>query len=135
VKNWIQKFMMGRYGVDLLSNVLITLSLVVILSSIVFEVSILNTVGLGILGVSYYRILSRNTTKRYMENQKFLTIIKPLKGKMKNAKNINVIKNQKDKNFKYFKCPSCSQQMRVPKGKGRVNITCPNCKTVFVRKS
>ncbi len=135
MKNWLQKFMVGRYGVDQLSNALITLSLVLILMSIVLEVQLLNSFGLLFLGVSYYRILSRNTTKRYMENQKFLNILKPIKGKMKNAKNISQMKNKKDKDFKYFKCPKCSQQMRVPKGKGRVNITCPKCKNVFVRKT
>lgn len=135
MKNWLQKFMLGRYGVDQLSNALITLSLVLILLSIVLEVPLLNSFGLVFLGVSYYRILSRNTGKRYIENQKFLNILKPLKGKMKNAKNMGQKKVNKDKNYKYFKCPKCSQEMRVPKGKGRVNITCPKCKNVFIRKT
>lgn len=131
MRNWIQKFMRGRYGVDQLSNFMVTTSVVLILASILTGYSILNTAGLVILGLSYFRIFSRDINRRYTENQKFLKSYQPIKDKVFKFKK----RASSSKDYKYFKCPNCGQELRVPRRKGRVNIKCPKCKTSFVRRT
>ena len=41
----------------------------------------------------------------------------------------------RDKEHRYFRCPSCGQQLRVPKGKGKITVTCRSCGAVFQEKS
>lgn len=66
-----------------------------------------------------YRMLSRNTYKRYQENRRFLQLLDRIK----------------DRQNRYFKCPKCKQMVRVPKGKGKISITCPRCREKFVKKT
>jgi hypothetical protein len=66
-----------------------------------------------------FRMLSRNTYKRYQENRKFLQFT----GRMK------------DREHRYFDCPKCRQMVRVPRGKGKISITCPRCREKFVKKT
>ncbi|MGM0396980.1 MAG: hypothetical protein ACQEP4_07985 [Bacillota bacterium] len=129
MKNWLQKLMSGRYGVDQLSNFMVMVSVLLILASIPTDYSFLNTIGIVILGVSYFRIFSRDINKRNMENQKFLKFYLPIKNKLFKFKK----KTEGSKEYKYFKCPNCGQELRVPRKKGRVNIKCPKCKNSFIR--
>jgi len=131
MKKWLQKLMIGRYGVDKLSNAMIMLSLAFILASILTKYTVLNTVGLVIILIAYFRIFSRNIPKRYSENQKYLSWFNPIKAKFNRLK--NKLKSSKD--YKYFKCPQCGKEMRVPKKKGRVNIKCPKCGNSFTRRT
>ena len=84
----------------------------------------------ALLIYSYFRILSRNVSKRE-ENQRYL-----------NAKYRAVVKKNNLKKrwaqrstYRFFKCPQCKQTVRVPKGRGKICITCPKCKTEFIKKS
>lgn len=131
MKNWIQRFMIGRYGLDQLSNAMFTSSIAVILGSILFKSSVLNTVGIIILMLGYLRIFSKNTSARYRENQKFLGLFGRLRSKAAGYKETAKTRSQ----FKYFKCPGCGQKLRVPRGKGRVSINCPKCRNTFIRKA
>ena len=131
MKNWFQKMMAGRYGVDQLSNAMFILSISVILGSILLESSVLNTVGIVLLLVGYLRMFSKNINSRYKENQKFMNFHKSIFGRFKgyNSQMGSMWK------YKYFKCPNCNQRLRVPKGKGRLNVKCPKCKNSFVRRT
>ena len=131
MKNWLTKVMAGRYGVDHLSNALITLSIVLLLLSAIFKSSILNTGAMVVLALSYFRIFSRNINKRYQENMKFLNFWNPIKTKWFSLKN----RIKQSKTHKFFKCPSCNKQLRVPKGKGKIKVSCPNCHTKFEARS
>ena len=123
--------MRGRYGVDQLSNFMVTIGVILILVSILTKYSILNTAGLVVIGLSYFRIFSRDINRRYTENQKFLKSYQPIRNKLFKFKN----RAKDSKDFKYFKCPNCGQELRVPRKKGRVNIKCPKCQTSFVRRT
>lgn len=129
--NWLKKVMAGRYGVDQLSNGLLILSIILIAIGVFTELSVFSTVAMVILLLNYIRIFSKNTYKRYEENQKFLKLWNPIKFKWLSF--INRIKQSKT--HKFFKCPSCKKQLRVPKGKGKINITCPDCHTKFEARS
>jgi phage FluMu protein Com len=129
--NWLKKFMIGRYGMDQLSMGLIVFYILLAILSRFMNIQIINIISLIVPIVAYYRIFSRNINKRYQENMKFLKIWNPIKNKF-NGK-VKKVKGLKD--YKYFKCPSCSQSLRVPRGKGKIAITCPKCKTSIIKKS
>ena len=79
----------------------------------------------------YFRIFSRNVAKRRAENQRFLTRIAPLT----QLKARYQEKKRQKKLYCFFKCPQCGTVLRVPKGKGRIRITCKCCGHVFERNS
>lgn len=123
--------MVGRYGVDQLSMLLIITSIIFSISSRFIDNGIISIIFMGTAILAYYRIFSRNITKRYQENNKLLKVWNPIKNKFN--KRIKRVKNSRD--YRHFKCPSCSQTLRVPRGKGKVSITCPKCKTGIIKKT
>lgn len=125
--NWLKKFMSGRYGVDHLSNFLLIISIILMTIGTFTELRLLNSIAYATLLLSYLRIFSKNVYKRYDENQKFLRFWNPIKLKFSGI--ITRIKHFRT--HKYFKCTSCGKSLRVPRGKGRINVTCPHCHTKF----
>lgn len=123
--------MAGRYGVDTLNRFLLGVFILFSLLFIFTRYALLNIISLVLLLVLYYRIFSKNIDKRYEENQKFLRASAPYRKKANST--IRKLKDRKD--YRYFKCPNCEKELRVPKGKGMIKITCPNCKTRITRKS
>ena len=118
-----QKFMEGRYGGDKLNQALVWLSFGIFVLNLLIPFKPVNLVLIllyyGLLVWAILRMLSRNTYKRYEENRAYLRFLERLK----------------DREHKYFDCPRCRQPVRVPRGKGKISITCPKCKEKFVRKS
>ena len=92
---------------------------------------ILSLLSLGLLFYMYYRMFSRNIQKRYQENVKYLNIKNQIVSKFRSEKSLM---NQR-KTHHIYKCPTCKQKIRIPKGKGRICITCPKCKTEFTKIS
>ena len=86
---------------------------------------------LALLILCYFRMFSRNIQARYAENQKFLRWWGPVANRLRGAR----MRFADRKIHRYFKCPQCGQRLRVPRGRGKINITCPHCHTQFVRKS
>lgn len=119
----LRGFMAGRYGTDRLNMVILCAGLVASLLSVWTQSQGLNLVffvlSYGLMIWAIFRSLSRNTYKRYLENRKFLQLITRVK----------------DRQNRYFDCPKCRQVVRVPRGKGKISITCPRCKEKFVRKT
>lgn len=133
-----RNFMRGRYGVDQLSNGLVYLFLILFFIGLVTRNSIFTWLALIPMIFSYYRMFSRNFSKRYNENRIYTNFMSPVydlidKGKAFFKRKVNRFKTRKE--FKYFKCPNCKQELRVPKGRGEITITCPKCKQSFDRKS
>ena len=118
-----RNFMSGRYGSDRLNMVILGFGLLASILSSLFARSVVGTVfwflSYGLMIWAIFRALSRNTYKRYQENRTFLLFFDRLK----------------DRNNRYFDCPKCRQTVRVPRGKGKISITCPRCKEKFVRKT
>ncbi len=131
IKNALYKFMYGRYGNDALNNFIFAIIFILIIANgLWWKNGIVYGVIWGLLAIDIYRTYSRNIYQRRMENNKFLELIRPI------SKRVNLAKKQsKDKHHRYFICPSCSQNVRVPKGKGKIVITCPKCGHKFERKS
>lgn len=125
--NWLKKYMIGRYGGDQLSIALIVLSMLLALIGNFARLPIIALIGYVPLVLAIFRMLSRNSTKRSMENYKFMIIISPLYSLF--IRSLNRLKDLKY--YKYFTCPNCKAKLRVPKGKGKIVITCTRCKTEF----
>lgn len=123
--------MIGRYGGDSLSKFMLGTAVVLLVFAMGFRNNFLNTLACLLVLLCYFRMFSRNYQKRAEENQKFLE----LKGKA-----ATFLKREKEyfeqrKTHHIYKCPSCKQKIRVPKGKGKICITCPKCHTEFIKKS
>lgn len=131
MKEKIQRFMMGRYGSDALNKFLFGVTLVLLVVSILFDSNFLNLLALLLLVVCYVRMLSRDVQKRYNENVKFLNMKKDFFEFFRKEKSYL----EQRKTHHIYKCPTCKQKIRVPKGKGRICITCPACKTEFIKNS
>ena len=123
----LRHFMYGRYGVDSFGRFLIGAMFVLIVLSIFIRSWILQVLIWGALIYSYFRMFSRNIPKRYAENQKFLSVTGGVR------KFLRIRKKRFDDRgeYRHFTCPKCGQDVRVPKGKGHVRITCPKCRTSF----
>ena len=125
--------MIGRYGADELSRFCSVAVMGLLILSLFRKLGLgyLYWVALALLIYSTWRMLSRNISKRYEENQKFLN------WKFKMTQKTDKIRKrwQQRKIYRFFKCPQCKQTVRVPKGHGKICITCPKCRTEFVKKS
>ena len=119
----LQNFMAGRYGTDKLNMLILSVGLTVSLLSVFVQYAPVNlllvVLSYGLMIWAIFRTLSRNTYRRYQENRRFLQIV----GRVK------------DRNNRYFDCPKCRQMVRVPRGKGKISITCPRCHEKFIRKT
>lgn len=131
MKEKFQRFMAGRYGVDELSRVYLVITLILCVVSMLTGWGILYWIGLALLIYTYWRMMSRNVAKRYEENQKYRDF------RYRAAVKKNQLKKQWEqrKIYRFFRCPQCKQKVRVPKGRGKICITCPKCRTEFVKKS
>ena len=125
------RFMQGRYGVDELSRFLSIASLVLIVLELITRWAIFGTLVWAIFIYIYFRMFSKNYGKRQQENQKFLTIRYQLKTKWYNFKKDMVQR----KDYHIYKCPQCSQKIRIPRGKGKIAIRCPKCYIEFIKRS
>ena len=123
--------MTGRYGADQLSWVILVVYFFISIMARIFNNRILDVLGIVALGIVVYRMFSKNISARYQENTKFLNKWNSIKRKVNNR--IQRIKDLKD--YKYYKCSNCKQVLRVPRGNGKISITCPKCKTVMIKKS
>ena len=107
---------------DKLNTTILTAGLIVCLVGVFVKGSaslIFTVVSYGLMIWAICRTFSRNTYKRYQENKKYLMLVERLK----------------DRQHRYFTCPKCRQTVRVPRGKGKVAITCPRCKERFIKKT
>ena len=127
----MQGFMAGRYGTDQLSKLILWISLACLAVSMFTRLNVFYILGLVLLIYTYYRMFSRNVAKRYEENQKYLN----WRYGFAVRKNKRKVHWEQRKIYRFYKCPQCRQKVRVPKGKGKVAITCPKCRMEFVRKS
>lgn len=131
VQDRIRRFMMGRYGGDDLNRFLLAVAIAILILSAFFRNGIFEIFAFIILAISYYRMLSRNVNQRYIENQKYLTIKNRFLSYFQKFR----FKSGQKKMHHIYACPTCKQKIRVPKGKGKICITCPKCHAEFVRKS
>lgn len=129
--NWLRNIMVGRYGRDQLSIYLLVLAIILTLVGRFAGISALIFISYIPLLLTLFRMFSKDVKKRSMENYKFAIAISSIYARINNL--TNRIKGSKT--HKYYKCSNCSTTLRVPKGKGKVLVTCPKCKLKFTKKT
>ena len=126
-----RRFMAGRYGTDALNQFLSILAVALLLVSLITRVGLFTWLGLAALIYCYFRTFSRNISRRTQVNYKLYAMQERRSGKCKGVK-----RRWADRNtYRYYRCPKCRQMLRVPRGRGRIEISCPRCGTQFIRKS
>lgn len=139
MKERFLRFMQGRYGVDEFSRFLIWMVIAFWLLAIVIRMggsgshtaaaagTICDYISFAAIIYSWFRMFSKNIVKRQNENRMYLKYKQKISGIFKSE--------SKDKSHKIYKCPKCGQKIRVPKNKGKIAISCPNCSTEFVKRT
>lgn len=134
MKQRLIQFMYGRNGFDLFSRFLTYLALALVVLQLLIRGAAgraLWYLAIAVLIYAYFRIFSRNLNKRRAENAKYYHY---------RMKVINAFRDWRDRrrqsrDYKFFRCPSCRAMLRVPRGKGRIRVTCRKCGMAFERKS
>lgn len=125
-----QRFMWGRYGNDKLNQMLMIFSMICLVLSMIFRGSFYLLAVAAMIYV-YFRMFSRNIQKRSAENQWYLGKTMKIRGAVqKKERELGQLKQ-----YHIYKCPKCRQKIRVPRGRGKIAITCRKCGTEFVKKS
>lgn len=123
--------MQGRYGADQMGQMLSAVSMVFLIISLFSR----NQAWflLAVIGIvyNYFRMFSKNISKRYAENQKYLKMTVGIRRKLASWKS----QLAQRKIYHIYRCPGCKQKIRVPRGRGKIEIRCPKCNTRFVKKS
>jgi len=149
----LYRFMQGRYGNDQFSQFLMIVGLILLIASNFLRIGLVHTLAWVLLIYAYFRVMSRNITKRQQENFKFLNMKekslgrgrkntsgqsswKQKRAQKKQQTDYSQYQQQADvENYNYYRCRNCGQIVRVPKGKGTVKITCPECKNTLTDRT
>lgn len=130
-KDKMARFMYGRYGIDQLSRNLSLICLVLLIITMFVRNNVIYMIALVGIVYTYFRVFSRNISRRSEENEKYLKFHYKVVGKLNKIK----FRITDSKTHRIFRCPSCSQKIRVPRGKGKISIKCPKCRIEFIKKT
>ena len=134
MKDKLAHFMAGRNGNDQLNLFLLGLDVVLLLAASLLRKTVgryLYIAVLVLLALTYFRMLSRNLTRRREENGKFIRA----RYRVSAALKVRHEKWVQRKDYKFFTCPSCKTTLRVPRGHGKIKIVCRKCGNSFTGKS
>ena len=131
----LQRFMVGRNGMDQLGRFLSFLCCLFLVVSLPLGSSVFGTfffaLALVLLVYGYVRTFSKNLARRQEENRRYLALRDQVTGRLRNGR--ERLRLRRD--YRFYRCPECRTMTRVPKGKGKLRITCPKCGSQFIRKS
>ena len=136
MKEKFMRFMQGRNGVDQFSRFTMGVALVAILLTLFTGTrsalgTFLDMFGMAAIVYTYFRIFSKNISKRYQENQKYLQATDKLRARFQKEK--QMLSQRKD--YHIYSCPGCGQKIRIPRGGfKKVEIECPKCHTKFIKR-
>lgn len=140
----IRQWMSGRYGRDELNTFLSFLCIILLVINMFVGRRILFYLALAVLVILYLRTFSKNYSKRRAENEKFLQIKDRITGfftgrrsggRTENRYNDQYRAEKEDREHVYFSCPRCRKRLRVPRGRGKISIHCPQCGNDFIERT
>lgn len=133
IRRFLYNFFRGRNGFDALGGFSCALAFAFMLLALIPGVTglIFYILALAAIFYMWFRMLSRNIWRRQEENRKFLDKTAGIRGYFRTAK----MKFSQRKEYKFFKCPTCHSLLRVPRGKGKIQITCRKCGNRFSGKT
>ena len=136
IKNSMSDFMKGRYGMDILGKRLNILFLILAFVSIILNATnkqngFIMTLAIITLIFMYYRAFSKNYAKRMKENEVYKNFETGI------ATSVIKVKRKLfgTKTHVYTSCPNCKTEIRLPRSKGKLKVTCPSCKHIFVKRT
>ena len=131
LKEKFMRFMAERYGADQFSRFLSFLALALIVLNLFLRSTLLWLLGFAALVLVYLRMFSKNYEKRRRENERYLQLKNKLTGGVRNWMD----RQKQRKDYVFFRCPGCHAMLRVPRGKGKIRVTCRKCGNAFERKT
>ena len=131
IKMAFLRFMQGRNGVDNIGYHALWGGLMLILLDNFLGTGLIGLLGSALYFYSFFRMLSRNVEKRRAENQRYVQFTANWKKEVKQF----FLRLKGTKEYKYFRCPSCKNRLRLRRGCGEKHITCPVCKHQFDQKA
>ena len=129
IRDKLNNLLQGRYGNDELNRFLLILYIILIAAYLFTGFFWLNLLSFIVAVIFLFRSFSKNYAQRSSENKSFLKFTEPVRRKF------SEIRNSVKSGYRIFTCPQCSQKVRVPKGKGRIRVTCSKCGNRFEAKS
>ena len=126
----IQRFFYGRYGLDRLNQFILVLALIIEVINLFFRSFVLNGIFYVLILIYMFRILSKNIVARSIENDKYLRYKKFVIRRGKTFQS-----NIKDREHKVVLCPKCAQMVRLPRKRGKLEVICPNCHAKFEKRT
>ena len=133
IKHKLLQMWRNKYGNDQLGMFIYVLWLILLLVNVFARSIVITYLELLCMVIYLYRFISSHHQQRYSENMKFLEIKDKISSKFTNKKSTSFYTTEVS--YKYYKCKGCGAKLRVPKGKGKISITCPKCKTTFKSRS
>ena len=136
MKEKFMRFMQGRNGVDQFARFTMGVALAAIVLTLLNGTrsgigAFLDLFGMAAIVYTYFRIFSKNISKRYQENQKYLQMTDKLRARFQKEK--RMMSQRKD--YHIYSCPGCGQKIRIPRGGfKKVEIECPKCHTKFIKR-
>ena len=137
-RNWMSRWMTGRYGGDDLTKFLFVAYIVTFVLGLIFQL-FEKTLWLGVLMDlltwaivlwSLFRMLSRNIQQRWQENQKYLL----LRTRFKEWLKLSSHRLRDIGTKRYRRCPHCRAVVRFPIKRGVHIVSCPHCAKKFELK-
>ncbi len=125
------RFMIGRNGADQLSRFLTYVALALIILNLFVGSTVLWLLGLAALVWAYFRMFSKNVARRREENGKYLQLQYKLTQRFRDWRD----RQKQRRDYVFFRCPSCKAMLRVPRGKGRIRVTCRKCGNAFEKRT
>ena len=134
-RSWLTRVMAGRNGVDRLGRFLSVVTVIFLLLSLLAgrsgAGSLFWVLGVVCFLLGLFRSFSRNLQRRRAENEAYIRLEEKVLGRFRGARE----RFRQRKDYRFFQCPSCRTWLRVPRGKGRVQVTCRQCGERFTRKT
>ena len=131
MKEKLRRFMQGRYGMDELGNFIVWVTLIAFIMNLFLEIPLLYWIAVILLIFAYSRMLSRNYGRCSTQNRWFLDKTKGIREYFAKVVSHQAMRKQ----YHIYTCKKCKQKIRVPRGKGKIIVTCPKCKNEFAKKS
>jgi hypothetical protein len=131
LRNRLAQWLEGRNGTDELAMACVWLAIVLYILSLILHSAIPTWIALVLLVYAALRMSSRSIAARRRENRLFLSKVGPLGSWLRNP----VEAATEAKSYKHLTCPSCGQKLRVPRGRGKMRVTCPKCHESFDAQS